>query len=64
MQLHFCNKRSELRLYNFVTIKLVNSLKINFLKAMKCLINDRENVSVMGKVNATDSKEGAEKCMS
>lgn len=56
MQLHFYNTHSALRLYNFVTIKLVNSLKINFLEVIRCFINDREDVSVMGKVNATDSK--------
>jgi len=64
MQLHFYNRRRALRLYNFVTIKLVNSPKINFLKIMRCFINDREHASVLGKVNATDSKEGTGKCTS
>jgi len=64
MQLHFCDTRSALSLYNFVTIKLLNSPKINFWKVMRCLINDREHVSIMGKVNATDSKEGTGQCMS
>lgn len=58
MQLYFYNTRSALRLYNFVTIKIVKSLKINFLKVMTCFINDTEYVNVMGKVNATYSKEG------
>lgn len=64
MQLHFYNKRRSLRLYNFFTIKLVNIPKINFLKVKRCFINDREHVSVMGKVSATDSKEGTGQCMS
>jgi len=64
MQLHICNTRIALRLYNFVTIKLVNSPKINFLNVMRCFINDTEHVSVMGKVNATDSKEGMGQYMS
>jgi len=58
MQLHFYNTSSAIRLYNFVTIKLLNSPKINFLKVIRCFINDGEHVSVMGKFNATDSKEG------
>lgn len=31
---------------------------------MKYFINDREHASVLGKGNATDSKEGTGKCMS